>query len=40
MLLFGEPFGEGGDLPVVIGWIIVGIGFIWWFDRHLAGRER
>jgi hypothetical protein len=36
MLLFGEPFGEGGDLPVVILWIVSGIGFIWWLDRRIA----
>jgi lipopolysaccharide export LptBFGC system permease protein LptF len=36
MLLFGEPFGDQGDVPVVIAWIVVGLGFIWWFDRHLA----
>lgn len=38
MLLFGEPFGDGGDLPVVILWIIAGLGFTWWFDRRLKSR--
>jgi uncharacterized membrane protein YuzA (DUF378 family) len=34
MLLFGD--GEVG--PVVIAWIVVGLGFVWWFDRHLKSR--
>jgi hypothetical protein len=40
MLLFGEPFGEGGDLPIVILWIVCGVVFVWWLDRRLARTHR
>jgi hypothetical protein len=40
MLMFGDPFGEGGDLPIVIVWIVLGIGFVFWLDRHLARQRR
>jgi hypothetical protein len=35
-------FGQGGDiplLPIAGAWIVVGVGFVWWFDRHLAQRR-
>jgi hypothetical protein len=38
MLIFGQPLVGELYLPVVAGWIISGLTFIWWFDRHLAHR--
>jgi hypothetical protein len=35
-------FGQGGDIapaPLAAAWIVIGVGFIWWFDRHLAQRR-
>jgi len=40
MLVFGEPFGDGGDLPIVIVWIVAGAGFVWWLDRRIARDHR
>ena len=38
MLAFGQPLAGETYLPVVAVWVIGGLGFIWWFHRHLAGR--
>jgi hypothetical protein len=35
-------FGQGGDiapLPLAVVWVVLGVGFVWWFDRHLAQRR-
>ena len=35
-------FGQGGDispLPIAAVWVVVGVGFVWWLDRHLAQRR-
>jgi hypothetical protein len=35
-------FGQGGDIapvPLAIVWIVVGVGFVFWFDRHLKQRR-
>ena len=39
MLLFGQPLGDATTLPLVAVWVIAGVGFVWWFDRHLARRR-
>lgn len=39
MLLFGQPLGAATTLPIVVAWVIAGVGFVWWFDRHLAHRR-
>lgn len=36
MLAFGEPLAGSFYLPIVALWVIGGLAFIWWFDRHLA----
>jgi hypothetical protein len=36
--MFMLLFGDGGELPLVVLWIVTGFGFIWWFDRHLKSR--
>jgi hypothetical protein len=36
MIAFGEPLAGPLYLPVVVGWIVAGFTFIWWFDRFLA----
>jgi hypothetical protein len=38
MLAFGQPLAGETYLPVVALWIVGGLGFIWWFHRHLAGQ--
>jgi hypothetical protein len=38
LLAFGHV-GDIAPLPLVAGWIVIGVGFIWWFDRHLAHRR-
>jgi hypothetical protein len=38
MLAFGQPLGSATSLPIVAIWIVGGLGFIWWFDRHMAHR--
>ncbi len=40
MLAFGQPLAGETYLPVVAVWVIGGLGFIWWFHRHLAGIAR
>ena len=35
ILAFGQV-GEIASLPVVVAWVLIGVGFIWWFDRHLT----
>jgi hypothetical protein len=40
MLAFGQPLAGETYLPVVAVWVVGGLGFIWWFDRHLAGSAR
>jgi hypothetical protein len=37
MLAFGQPLAGEMYLPVIGVWVIGGLGFIWWFHRHLAG---
>jgi len=37
MLAFGQPLAGETYLPVVAVWVVGGLGFIWWFHRHLAG---
>jgi hypothetical protein len=35
-------FGQGGvvePLPIAAVWIVIGLAFIWWFDRHLTHRR-
>jgi nitrate reductase NapE component len=39
MLAFGQPLGGETYLPVVAVWLVGGLGFIWWFHRHLAGHR-
>jgi hypothetical protein len=36
MVVFGEPLAGALYLPVVVGWIVAGFTFIWWFNRFLA----
>ena len=36
MLVFGSPLPNDVFLPVVGGWIVAGLTFVWWFDRYLA----
>ena len=38
MLAFGQPLAGETYLPVVAVWTVGGLGFIWWFHRHLAAR--
>ena len=40
MLVFGTGLDPAVYLPLVAGWIIAGLTFVWWFDRHLAARPR
>ena len=35
MLAFGAPLAGELYLPVVAVWIVGGLVFVWWFDRHL-----
>jgi len=37
MLAFGQPLAGETYLPVVGLWVVGGLGFIWWFHRHLSG---
>ena len=39
ILLFGQPLGDTITLPIVVAWVALGVGFVWWFDRHLAPRR-
>ena len=39
MLAFGQPLAGDIYLPVVALWVAGGIGFIWWFNRHLASKH-
>ncbi len=39
MLAFGQPLAGETYLPVVALWVVGGLGFIWWFHRHLASRD-
>jgi hypothetical protein len=36
MLVFGSPLPPAVYLPLVGGWIVAGLTFVWWFDRYLA----
>lgn len=36
MVAFGQPLAGETYLPVVGVWVVGGLGFIWWFHRHLA----
>ena len=36
MLVFGSPLPAEVYLPLVGAWIVAGLTFVWWFDRHLA----
>ena len=40
MLVFASPLDPSVYLPLVGGWIIAGITFVWWFDRYLARASR
>jgi hypothetical protein len=40
MLIFGQPLPGSVYLPLVVGWIVAGITFVWWFDRFLSRRDR
>ena len=40
MLVFGQPLDASVYLPLVVGWIIAGVTFVWWFDRFLSRRDR
>jgi hypothetical protein len=37
MLAFGQPLAGETYLPIVALWIVSGLGFVWWFHRHLRG---
>jgi len=37
MLAFGQPLAGESYLPIVAVWVVGGLGFIWWFHRHLGG---
>jgi hypothetical protein len=40
LLVFGQPLVGSVNLALVVGlWIVVGLGFIWGFDRYLASRD-
>ena len=38
MLAFGQV-GDIAPVPLAGAWIVIGVSFIWWFDRHLAHRR-
>jgi hypothetical protein len=38
MLAFGNV-GDIPPLPIVVVWIVLGVGFVLWFDRHLDQRR-
>ena len=40
MLAFGQPLDASVSLPLVAGWLIAGVTFVWWFDRFLSRRDR
>jgi hypothetical protein len=40
MLAFGQPLAGPVYLPLVGGWIVAGVTFVWWFDRFLSRRNR
>ena len=40
MLAFGQPLAGETYLPIVAVWVVGGLGFIWWFHRHLAGSAK
>lgn len=40
MLAFGQPLAGEAYLPLVAGWLIAGVTFVWWLDRHLSTRNR
>jgi hypothetical protein len=35
MLMFGQPLAGELYLPVIVIWIVGGLGFVWWFNRRL-----
>jgi hypothetical protein len=35
MLAFGQALAVDSYWPVVAVWLVGGLGFIYWFDRHL-----
>jgi Flp pilus assembly protein TadB len=39
MLAFGAV-GDVSPVPIAAVFIALGVGFVWWFDRHLARRRR
>ncbi len=39
MLAFAQPLAGETYLPMVALWVVGGLGFIWWFHRHLASRD-
>jgi hypothetical protein len=40
MLAFGQPLAGAVYLPLVGGWIVAGVTFVWWFDHFLSRRDR
>jgi nitrate reductase NapE component len=40
MVAFGQPLAGETYLPVVGVWVVGGLGFIWWFHRHLAASAK
>jgi hypothetical protein len=36
MVVFGQPLAGELYVPVVVIWIALGLGFIWWFNRRLT----
>ena len=40
MLAFGQPLAGETYLPVVGVWVVGGLGFIWWFHRHLVASAK
>jgi hypothetical protein len=39
ILAFGHDLGEATYLPVLGVWVVGGLGFVWWFHRHLSRRR-
>lgn len=40
MLAFGQPLAGETYVPVVAVWVVGGLGFIWWFHRHLVASAK
>ena len=40
MLVFSQPLPAEVYLPLVAGWIVAGVTFVWWFHRFLSRRDQ